>query len=57
MEKQPYRVREGVDRINGARVPMNRIVHLTAAEALFDRSIGRIVPALKPRRRRKRGNG
>lgn len=59
MQKKPYRVRDGVDRINAARVPADRIVHLTDAEALFDRGLGRIEPMQikRPRRRRKSANG
>lgn len=41
-EKQNYRVREGVEWVNGARVPASRIVRLTDAEARFDREQGRI---------------
>lgn len=43
MDKIPYRVREGVDWINGARVPADRLVDLTEAEARYDRALGRIV--------------
>lgn len=59
MEKKAYRVRDGVDRINGMRVPADRIVHLTDAEALFDKGLGRIAVVVlrKPPRRRKRTDG
>ena len=40
--KKPYRVADGVDWVNGARVPKNRIVTLTDAEALYERGLGRI---------------
>lgn len=37
-----YRVREGVEWVNGARVPEDRLVTLTAAQARFDLEQGRI---------------
>lgn len=37
-----YRVREGVLWVNGARVPTDRMVRLTAAEARFDLEQARI---------------
>lgn len=37
-----YRVREGVEWVNGARVPADRMVRLTAAEARFDLEQARI---------------
>lgn len=39
-----YRVRDGVAWVNGARVPDDRKVRLTAAEARFDLEQGRIAP-------------
>lgn len=39
-----YRVHEGVEWVNGARVPADRKVHLTDAEARFDLDQGRIEP-------------
>lgn len=42
MDTKNYLVREGVDWINGARVPADRIVSLTDAEALYDMGLGRI---------------
>ena len=44
MEKRTYRVAEGVDWVNGARVPASRKVELPPAEALFDLGLGRIAP-------------
>lgn len=44
MDTKKYLVREGVDWINGARVPADRIVALTDAEALYDKGLGRIEP-------------
>ena len=53
-----YRVREGVEWVNGARVPADRIVSLTAAEARFDIEQGRITPhKRKGGRPRKRNTG
>lgn len=46
MDTKTYLVREGVGWINGARVPANRIVTLTDAEALYDKGIGRIEPQI-----------
>lgn len=59
MEKRAYRVRDDVERINGKTVPADRMVYLTETEALFDRALGRLVPAQlkRPRRRRKREDG
>ncbi|WP_395175814.1 hypothetical protein [Roseibium alexandrii] len=55
MDKIDYRVRDGVDWINGARVPDDRRVTLTAAEALYDQGLGRIEPvAEKSKSRRKK---
>lgn len=39
-----YRVSEGVDRINGKKVT-GSTVQLTAAQAFYDLSLGRITPA------------
>ncbi len=43
-----YRVREGVAWVNGARVPADRTVRLSDAEARFDLEQGRIAPAAPP---------
>lgn len=43
-EKKVYRVREGVEWVNAARVPQDRKVRLTEAEARFDLEQGRIEP-------------
>lgn len=43
-EKKVYRVREGVEWVNAARVPQGRKVRLTEAEARFDLEQGRIEP-------------
>lgn len=50
MNKQTYRVRDGVDWINGARAPDSRLVDLTAGEAMYDLAVGRIAldPGKKP---------
>lgn len=37
-----YRVHEGVEWVNGARVPADRTVRLSTAEARFDLEQGRI---------------
>lgn len=42
MEKQTYRVSDGVEWINGARVPADRLVQLNEAEARYDRALGRL---------------
>lgn len=42
-ETKIYRVREGVEWVNAARVPADRLVKLTEAEARFDLEQGRIV--------------
>ncbi len=47
-----YRVRDGVAWVNGARVPDDRKVRLTAAEARFDLEQGRIAPAATKAARR-----
>lgn len=44
MTKTKYLVREGVDWVNGARVPADRKVDLTDAEARFDLDLDRIFP-------------
>lgn len=41
-EEKLYRVREGVEWVNGARVPADRLVRLTAEQARFDLDQGRI---------------
>jgi len=41
-ETRHYRVRDGVAWVNGARVPDDRKVRLTEAEARFDLEQGRI---------------
>jgi hypothetical protein len=51
MEKRDYDVAEGVPWVNGTRVPANRIVSLTEAEAHYDLALGRI--SLKGGRRAK----
>lgn len=43
-DRKLYRVREGVEWVNGARVSATRIVELTEAEARFDLEQGRIEP-------------
>jgi hypothetical protein len=45
MEKQRYAVADGVPWVNGRRVPDDRIVELTEAEAAFDLGYARIAPA------------
>ncbi len=44
MSKKKYLVRDGVDWVNGARVPADRKVDLTDVEARFDLDLDRIVP-------------
>lgn len=39
-----YRVREGVEWVDGAPVPADRLVKLSAEKARFDIEQGRIVP-------------
>ena len=61
-EKKVYRVREGVEWVNGARVPPDRKVRLTEAEARFDLDQGRIEPfaskrAPRPRQETDDGRG
>jgi len=51
MEKRDYDVAEGVSWVNGTRVPANRVVTLTEAEARYDLALGRI--SLKAGRRAK----
>lgn len=50
--KKLYLVAPGVTEINGVPVPRNRRMSLTEAEALYDRSHGRLtaVSARKPAR-------
>jgi hypothetical protein len=48
-------VRDGVEWVNGERVPKSRLVKLTAAEARFDLDHGRIELLSARRRRRSRG--
>lgn len=43
-DSKQYRVRDGVAWVNGARVPDDRKVRLTEAEARFDLEQGRIAP-------------
>lgn len=43
-DSKQYRVHEGVAWVNGARVPDDRKVRLTEAEARFDLEQGRIAP-------------
>jgi hypothetical protein len=47
MEKHTYVVAEGFSTINGKAVPKNREIELTEAEALYDRSLGRIERKVK----------
>ncbi len=47
-EKSDYRVKPGVDWVAGQRVSRDRTVRLTDAEALYDRSLGRISQAGAP---------
>jgi len=42
MDQKTYTVADGVDWVNGKKVPDNRQVILTKQEALFDLSLGRI---------------
>lgn len=51
MEKKAYRVRDGVEWINGKPVPSNRIVELSQNEARYERSLGRLAPVARRRRR------
>jgi hypothetical protein len=44
-QMKPYRVREGVAWVNGARVPDDRMVMLDDVAARFDLEQGRIEPA------------
>lgn len=44
MEKKDWAVADGVDWVNGARVPASRVVSLTDKEAEFDHALGRIKP-------------
>lgn len=44
MTKTTYAVADGVDWVNGARVPESREVKLSKAEARFDLEQGRITP-------------
>lgn len=44
MTKTTYTVADGVDWVNGARVPESREVTLTDQEARFDLEQGRIAP-------------
>lgn len=48
-DRTVYRVREGVEWVNGARVPPDRKVRLAEVEARFDLEQGRIEPL--PRKR------
>jgi hypothetical protein len=43
--KKKYLVRDGVNWVNGARVPTDRKIDLTDEEARFDLDHGRITPA------------
>ena len=47
-DSKQYRVHEGVAWVNGARVPDDRMVRLTEAEARFDLEQGRIEPGDTP---------
>ncbi len=40
MSKQRYRIREGADTVDGARVPENRIVEMTEQAAAYYVEIG-----------------
>ena len=42
MSKKTYEALSGVDWVNGARVPEDRKVKLTAAEAMYDLGLDRI---------------
>jgi len=42
MDQKTYTVADGVDWVNGKKVPDSRQVKLTEQEALFDLSLGRI---------------
>jgi hypothetical protein len=50
---KPYLVREGVECIDGRRVPVNRVVQLDDAAARFDLDHGNIVPTGAPKLVRK----
>lgn len=52
MSSKKYIVADGVDWINGKRVPADRVVHLTEREALYDLALGRVSEATEPRRSR-----
>ncbi|MCG6115103.1 MAG: hypothetical protein MEQ84_07875 [Mesorhizobium sp.] len=54
MQTRQYRVKPGVTVVNGAKVPPSRIVTLTETQARYDLDHGRIAPARKTRRRRKK---
>jgi hypothetical protein len=44
MTTKSYRVRQDVEWVNGARVPSNRKVMLSEAEARYDLDHGRVEP-------------
>ena len=41
---QKYKVRDGVERVNGKRVPDSRIVELSDAEAKYELAMQKIEP-------------
>lgn len=67
MERKWYRVADGVDHVNGARVPEDRRVYLADIEAAFDLGLDRIAveptsdevepepPELEPEKSNRRG--
>lgn len=56
MSKRQYRAAEGVAWVNGKRVPENRTLWLTDAEAAFDLAHKRIAP-VRRRSSRKKARG
>ncbi|MEN5300193.1 hypothetical protein [Ochrobactrum sp. S1502_03] len=57
MTVKTYRVRPGVEWVNGARVPATRKVSLSDTEARFDLDHGRLErPEPKPRTKETEGN-
>lgn len=49
-DKRRYKVKDGVEHVAGAKVPEDRIVSMTEAEALYERGLGRIELATPPRK-------
>ncbi|PZR58969.1 MAG: hypothetical protein DI537_53500 [Stutzerimonas stutzeri] len=57
MTTKLYKVCPGVTEVNGEPVPRNRIIRLTASQALFDLSLGRIVEQAKRQASKPVGDG